>query len=106
MTNNEPLRAMARRCASARKRERMWRQRAQETTMPPAAHLLRTAAASRRDDAAQVQGAPHEALTLQASTLEQAAAVAGGDLTPLFAWLPQQRWTEQMGAMVNARRHQ
>lgn len=69
-------------------------------TEPTTGALLRAAAAGRREYAV---GAPPRIaadLTAEADTLETAARIADGDLTPLYGLLPSWRWTAAMDRLV------
>ncbi|MBC9000456.1 hypothetical protein [Micromonospora aurantiaca (nom. illeg.)] len=73
------------------------------------AETFRAAADGRRELARGIKG-DHpviaDNLNLQALALDDAARVAGGDLTPLYNWLPPHRWTEDMHARLYGKRHQ
>lgn len=66
--------------------------------------LLRAAAAGRQEYAKSISTTEtnrvmvrqREDLELQASTLDQAAAIVDGSLEPLYGLLPSWRWTPEM----------
>lgn len=64
-----------------------------------AAELLDLAAAGRRTYAENA-GPNAELLESEAGLLELAADVAGGDLKPLYGWLPSWQWTAAMDAAL------
>ncbi|MEU3455629.1 hypothetical protein ABZ671_18810 [Micromonospora sp. NPDC006766] len=71
------------------------------------AKTLRDAAQGRRELAKSIKG-DHpviaDNLTIQALALDDAARVAGGDLRPLYDWLPPHRWTDDMHARLYRQR--
>ena len=73
------------------------------------AHTLRAAADGRRDLAAAIR-ADHpgiaDSLTLQETTLRQAAQVVEGDPDPLYDWLPPHQWTPDMRDRLYGKQHQ
>jgi hypothetical protein len=66
------------------------------STTPDPAAILRAAAAGRREYAGNAPAEQADVLDLQATTLDQAAEIVGGDYGALYGWLPSWRWTAGM----------
>lgn len=65
-----------------------------------AAADLRFAAEGRAEYARAASPEHRELLAFEAGTLDHAAAVAGGDIQPLYGWVPSRMWTPEMNAKL------